>query len=284
MEIIPIVSDSLGVRSLCVYVSTTDINILIDPSAALCPNRYGLPPTSEEIDALHFYKEKIREYALKTDLFIISHYHYDHYDPEEIFYEGKWVIAKDPSKNINKSQKTRGLSYWNAFRNKCRLEIADSNSYEYGSTSVEFSAPVPHGPPKTPLGFVIMTSIECGSRKFLHASDVQGPILQSTTDEIINRNPDIVVIDGPPTYLLNTCFSRSDLNLVKKNLIRIAENVDILILDHHLLRDLHYRSIMREVYRYSNVLTFAEFLGKDLRMLEAKRKFVSLSSRDYGQE
>ncbi|MCJ7571679.1 MAG: hypothetical protein MUO82_07360 [Candidatus Thermoplasmatota archaeon] len=44
MIIKPIVSDSLGVRSMAIYVETEDCKILIDPSAALGPSRYGLPP------------------------------------------------------------------------------------------------------------------------------------------------------------------------------------------------------------------------------------------------
>lgn len=281
MEIEPIVSDSLGVRSLCVYISTSDLNILIDPSAAICPNRYGKPPTQEEERALSFYKKKIREYAKRTDIFIISHYHYDHYDPRDNFYDGKWVIAKHPTRNINTNQKNRGTHYWESFKDRCRLEIADSNIYDFGSIRIEFSEPVPHGPAGTSLGFVIMTSVECGARKFLHTSDVQGPVLDETAEKILSYSPDIVVIDGPPTYLINYKFSQTDLSKAKKNLLKIAENVNILILDHHLLRDLNYKEFLEEVYSYGNVMTFAEFRGEELKMLEAHRKFYSLSPRNH---
>ena len=52
MKVLPIASDSLGVRSMATYVETKDCKILIDPSAALGPKRYGLPPSEQEIDAL----------------------------------------------------------------------------------------------------------------------------------------------------------------------------------------------------------------------------------------
>ena len=52
MNIIPIASDSLGVRSMATYVETKDCKIVIDPSAALGPKRYGLPPAKEEQEAL----------------------------------------------------------------------------------------------------------------------------------------------------------------------------------------------------------------------------------------
>jgi predicted metallo-beta-lactamase superfamily hydrolase len=62
MKIIPIASDSLGVRSMATYVETKDCKILIDPSAALGPKRYGLPPSIIEIEALKKIKKKINEF------------------------------------------------------------------------------------------------------------------------------------------------------------------------------------------------------------------------------
>ena len=61
MKVLPIASDSLGVRSLATYVETRDVKILIDPSAALGPSRYGLPPHPHEISALEKTKKTIQE-------------------------------------------------------------------------------------------------------------------------------------------------------------------------------------------------------------------------------
>ena len=111
MIIKPLASESLGVRSMATYVETNDCRILIDPSAALGPKRYGLSPHQKEKVALFETKEKIAAIAKKCDILAISHYHYDHYDPNESFYKGKQVFAKDISKNINKSQKERGNNF-----------------------------------------------------------------------------------------------------------------------------------------------------------------------------
>ncbi len=272
MKIEPIVSDSMGVRSLCVYVITEDARILIDPSAALGPYRYGLPPKPVEIAALEHYKEVIRKYAEKSDIFIISHYHYDHYDPAENFYEGKWVLAKDPRKNINRSQFGRGTSFWKDWEGRCRMDVADSKKFEVGSTTIEFSKPVPHGNERTRLGYVVMSVIDDGSERLLHASDVQGPIVEETAEIILNFNPDIVIMDGPPTYFLGYKFSQTDLKRAIKNILRIAEEVNVLVLDHHLLRDLKYRERLKEIYDNYEILTFAEYRGEEIRMLEAHRK------------
>ncbi len=46
----PIAFESLGVRSMAIFVETDDLKILIDPSVALGPKRYGLPLHPLEID------------------------------------------------------------------------------------------------------------------------------------------------------------------------------------------------------------------------------------------
>jgi len=73
MKFLPISSDSLGVRSLSVYVETKDLKMIIDPSAALGPSRYGLPPHPLEIEALEKTKKEIESIARGCDLLVISH-------------------------------------------------------------------------------------------------------------------------------------------------------------------------------------------------------------------
>ncbi|HHH80168.1 MAG TPA: MBL fold metallo-hydrolase, partial [Thermoplasmatales archaeon] len=93
MKIVPVASDSLGVRSMATYVETKDCKIFIDPSAALGPSRYGLPPHPVELEMLDETKKRIAEIAKGCDVLVISHYHYDHYDPSAGFYDGKKVFA-----------------------------------------------------------------------------------------------------------------------------------------------------------------------------------------------
>jgi len=271
MRIYPVVSDSLGVRSLSLFVESR-INVFIDPSAALGPYRYGLPPKPPEIEALMRYKAEIRELAKKTHIFVISHYHYDHYDPDEDFYNGKIVFAKHWKEKINHSQRKRAYVFHEKFADKCELYYVDGEKYDIEGVEIKFSKPFPHGNEKTRLGFVIMTTIDDGSTRVLHASDVEGPIVEEAADYIVSENPDIAIIDGPATYFLGYRFSQGDLERSIKNLKRIAENVPRVILDHHLLRDLKYRERLAEVYAYENILTFAEYKGEPINMLEAHRK------------
>lgn len=275
MKVIPIASDSLGVRSMATYVETKDCKILIDPSAALGPKRYGLPPHQKEFEALSKTKNKIAKLAKKCDILTISHYHYDHFDPDETFYKGKKVFAKDIFKNINKSQTQRGKDFEEKFAEKCELIYCDNSKYRFGDTKLVFSPPFFHGPENVRLGYVIMTTINDGEKKILHASDVQGPITKDATDYIIKQKPDLLIMDGPPTIFLGWKLSLKDLESASNNLIRIINTLDCeIILDHHLLRDIKYKETFSRPYEEGGerLKTFAEYLGKENNTLEAHRK------------
>lgn len=78
IKITPLASESLGVRSLAVFVETPDIKLLLDAGASLAP-RFGKLPHPLEYKALKAAREKIRRYAQRADLITITHYHFDHY-------------------------------------------------------------------------------------------------------------------------------------------------------------------------------------------------------------
>jgi len=275
MKIIPISSDSMGVRSMATYVETKDCKILIDPSAALGPKRYNLPPHQKEQEVLFNTKNKISEVANKCDILTISHYHYDHYDPNEVFYKDKKVFAKDINSNINKSQKQRGTDFKKTFEDKCELIYCDDSKHIFGSTELTFSPPFFHGPENVRLGYVIMTTVDDGEKKMLHASDVQGPVTQTAKDYIIDQKPDLLIMDGPPSIFLGWKFSMQNLQDAGDNLVEIIESLKCeVILDHHLLRDLKYREVFPKPYeKYGEMVkTFAEYIGKKNNTLEAHRK------------
>ncbi len=275
MIIKPIASDSLGIRSMATYIKTDDCRILIDPSAALGPKRYGLPPHKKEQEMLLKTKKEISKIAKKCDILTISHYHYDHYDPNEVFYKDKKVYAKDISKNINKSQIQRGKEFKESVENKCEFRYSDNSKYRFGKTNISFSPAFFHGPKNVRLGYVIMATIDDGSKKVLHASDVQGPVTKSATDYIIKQKPDILIMDGPPTIFKGWKISGEDIENASKNLIEIIKKIKCeVILDHHLLRDIKYKENFPEVYNLKDfkVKTFAEYLGDENNTLEAYRK------------
>jgi predicted metallo-beta-lactamase superfamily hydrolase len=273
MKIKPLFSDSLGVRSMATYVETPDCKIMIDPSAALGPVRYSLPPSPEEFDALRKAKQEIHKIVKNCDVLTISHYHYDHYDPSETFYTGKTVYAKDISASINKSQAQRGKDFEQHVKDKCNLIYCDGKEFNHGKTKIKFSIPTPHGPAGVILGYVLMTTIESGGKKVIHASDAQGPVVKEAADYIIKENPDVLIIDGPPTLFLGWKFSMRNLDDAQDNMLRIIKETSAeIILDHHLLRDLKYKERFAKVYATGRPKTFAEYAGKENQTLEAHRK------------
>ncbi|MGC8663167.1 MAG: MBL fold metallo-hydrolase [Thermoplasmata archaeon] len=284
MKLNLICSDSMGVRSMSLHIET-DLKIMIDPSASLGPYRYGLKPTALEYKKLRECKGKISALAENSDAIIITHYHYDHYDPEETFYNGKRLFLKDGEKNINKSQKIR----FQYFKEKIHeFEFADGKSFIFKKTNIKFSVPFHHGNEKSALGYVISVVIE-QDKKILYTSDVEGPVVENVADFIIEENPEIVIIDGPPTYFLGYKFSQKDFERSHENLRRISNEIETVILDHHLLRNLNYKDKLEDVYSKGNVITYAEYNNQEINMLEAHRKDLykngekEYSGMDFGE-
>jgi predicted metallo-beta-lactamase superfamily hydrolase len=279
-KIVPLGFDSFGVRSMATYVETKDLKILIDPGVSLAPLRYGMEPHPLEWQRLDETWETIKRYAEESDVLVVTHYHYDHHDPDyPDLYRGKTVFIKHPTQNINFSQKGRAAYFLETIKGlPDRLEIADGKSFTFGETTVTFSKAVCHGTnPK--LGYVIEVCISCSGEKFLHTSDVEGPSLEDQVAFILEQRPDVLFVDGPMTYMLGYRYSFRSLELSNINLIKAVKEAELhtLVLDHHFLRDLNYKMRIKPVYEEAQktgvkVLTAAEFAGRKIEMLEALRK------------
>ncbi len=272
MNITPICFDSMGVRSMCTFVET-DVKIMIDPSAALGPNRYGLPPHELELRALTYYKRKIHALAKNVGVIIISHYHYDHYDPDEDFYENKRLFIKHPKEHINASQKRRAALFLERIN---EYEIADSGEFNIGKTHLKFSPPVKHGDKRSKLGWVVMSCVEYKGTRFIHTSDTQGPGTEEATRWIIQENPHIIFIGGPPTYMAGWRISSKTAEKSIQNCIDIINRTEVkqVVLDHHILRDKNYMKYFEFIETETGLrpITAAEFTGKKPLTLEANRR------------
>ncbi|MGB9854767.1 MAG: hypothetical protein ACPLRY_08210 [Candidatus Bathyarchaeales archaeon] len=250
-RIMPLAFDSFGVRSMATFVETDDLKILIDPGVSLAPIRYGLEPHPIEWQRLDETWTLIKQYAEESEVFIVTHYHYDHHDPDyPELYSGKTVFIKHPTQNINRSQKERAALFLQAIKTLPKnLEIADGKSFQLGKTVINFSKAVCHGT-NPRLGYVTEVSIKSNSEKFLHTSDVEGPSLDDQTGFILEEKPDILFADGPMTYMLGYRYSFKSLEMSNKNLIRALKEIRLhtMVLDHHFLRDLNYKMRIKPVY------------------------------------
>ncbi len=187
MKIIPIAADSLGTRSMATFVETADCGIFIDPAVSLAPKRYSLPPHELEYRRMEEHREKIKEYAARADVLVITHYHYDHHDPFSEMFKGKTMLIKHPAENINHSQKGRAGFFLNRVRGLPEvIEYADGREFSFGKTLLRFSDSVFHGTSGR-LGFVIEVCIREGEECFFFTSDVEGPNTKEQTDFIIRE-------------------------------------------------------------------------------------------------
>ncbi len=294
IKVVPVAFESLGVRSMCTYVETPDIKVLLDAGVSLCPNRFGLPPHHREYVALRECRNRILELAEKADIVTISHYHFDHHTPSfvdwvnhwssaeiaEKTYAGKIVFVKSYRSNINPSQRQRGWMFHKTSGKKAsRLEFADGRTFRFGETSMRFSVPVCHGEEGSELGWVLMTTIEYKDEKVLFAPDVQGPMSDQTAKMILKEKPMLAIMGGPPVYLAEYKVSPQKIESAMLNLETIAENVPITILDHHILRDENWTKNAQSVIDKASgvghrILTAAEYAGQMNKLLEAHRKIL----------
>ncbi len=292
IKVIPLAAESFGVRSICTYVETTDLKVLLDAGASLAPNRHGFPPHPKEYKAIKKCREKISKAAEQAEVVTLSHYHFDHHTPSyedwcynwsspEVarqVYEGKLVLVKNYRSMINFSQRRRGWMFKKtAGKYAKRLEIADGKTFEFGNTKLKFSNPVFHGSENSALGWVLMTTIECEDEKFLFASDVQGPMDNSALKIILAEKPQLIIIGGPPIYLAGFRVKYEHIEQGMKNLEILAKNIPTTILEHHILREEKWREFSQPVFDAASktghsVVTAAEFLKNKNNILEFRRK------------
>ncbi|UCH04808.1 MAG: hypothetical protein JSW05_01220 [Candidatus Thorarchaeota archaeon] len=289
IDVVPIASESLGVRSLCTMVSTPDVKLLLDPSAALAM-RGGLEPHPREYHRLMKTLEQIHEEARQADVLSVSHYHYDHVRPgftnfrynqssrDELqrMFQDKIVFAKDNRENVNPSQRRRGFFFEKDVSGVAEeIRWADGQSYTFGETTVSHSHPLPHGPIDTDLGYIIATTIEHAESRVLFAPDVQGPVVSDTLSFILSNNPNAAIIGGPPVYLKR--FEDSHRDAALTSLMELASRIPLLIVDHHLMRSKDWRDWLEPVTNAASkaenrLVTVAETAGLEPHCMESIRE------------
>lgn len=279
MKIYTIASESIGTRSMATYVETRDTKIIIDPGVDLAKKRYGLPPHPIERKRKEDHWKEILQLMRKSEIAIITHYHYDHFNPFKDIdaYSGKLLFVKNPLDNINSSQKKRAKDFLSKVKKYTEgIIYADNREFFIGNTRILFSKPVFHGKDSA-LGYVIEVLIDDGGKKFVFTSDVQGLVREDQLNFILENKPNIVYLDGPITYIYrNENEAKYYLDESFRNISRILslKSLELLIIDHHLLRDLNWSKIessyLSEGLR-KKVVTVAEFIKKPIELLEAKR-------------
>ena len=274
MKIEIIGAESLGVRGLCCFVDVGEQKILIDPGIALGFVRNGLAPHPAQVAVCEGIREEIiGAWKIATDI-VISHFHGDHVplahaNPYQL--DVTRVVDLNPGVRIW----TKPPEYLSDKERERFLVLKERLDAQWQEGKLEvgpmrFSVPVPHGKRTERNEWVMMTRIEA-DRVFVHTSDIQ-LLDDDTIDFVLDWQPDIVLVGGPPLYLKNL---DSELrNRAWQNAVRLTDLVEMVIFDHHLMRS---REGMEWLDRLSSksgrrVLCAADFMGAPRRFLEAKRK------------
>lgn len=288
----PLAAESFGVRSMCTYVETPDVKILLDGGVSLGPNRFGFPPHPKEYRAVRECRKRVAEAAERASIVTISHFHHDHYTPSftdyrcnhsdrdvsRQIYQDKLVLTKNFRKDINFSQRRRGWFFQKTTEKHAeKIKFADGKTFGFGDTYLRFSDPVPHGPEHSMLGWVLMATIESRGEKVLFASDVQGPMATKTLQMILEEQPDLLIVGGPPLYLADFNVEEADIKKGMKNLTTIVSKVPETILEHHLLRDIKWREYSKPLFDAAEkaghrLMTASEYGGKPNNLLELRRQ------------
>lgn len=292
IKVKPLAAESLGVRSMCTYVETPEVRVLLDPGVALGP-RFRLLPHPIEYLALKESRARILEHAAKAEVVTASHYHFDHVSPPlhsdtvwtwsskevaEQIYGGKVLLLKDIKERINFSQRKRGWIFRKVLGSSAKKVLpCDGATFTFGETKLRFSEPVIHGEEGEGLGWVLLLTVSRLGENFMYCPDVQGPMASETLRLILAQRPDVAMVGGPPLYLAGFKVSEEGVRRGILHLAGLTSVVRQIILDHHLLRDANWRDFARPAYEEGvrnrcQILTAAESLGQPNRILEANRR------------
>lgn len=290
MKVTPLAADSLGARSMATLVETKDVTILLDAGVRIAPSRDGLPPHPAEEARQRELWRAIREAARRADVLTVSHYHFDHHNPDApSIYRGKVAFLKDGKFHINRSQRERAGAFVKALKSYPKeIQVADGHRAQFGGTELTFSPAVPHGYNEE-LGYVVMARIAEGEDVFVHTGDVLGPPLKEHLGFLIDANPTLLYVDGPMTHLPEAYPAESTRKSLA-NLRKIIEATDVrtVVVDHHLLRDAEWRERLAPLAAPAEehgvrIVAAAEFAGKAVDALESRRYALYGLSRPEGK-
>ena len=185
---------------------------------------------------------------------------------------------------MNKGQQwfENRVDKWNNYNEINRIQsdtifvlFPEDKSSTYKNTLITCSKPLFHGIEYARLGWVFSTIITNQGKKLMHTSDLCGPMIEDYAEMIIQQNPDILILDGPATYLYGFMLTKINLERTIANAIEIIKRTDteLIIYDHHLCRDKRFKERTKPVWDAAKsygkeLMTAAEYLGKTPVVLE----------------
>ena len=346
LEFKPVWFDSMGAKSSCTLITAPGTTIVIDPGVAVMQPSFPASLSQKllwEAEGRSAIKRALKE----ADVVVISHYHHDHYLAEDVeLYSDKLLLAKNPNRYINDSQRARaerffskickfygdvelndvlgrpqeaeyhnplsslrvaretsfgdydkrrkellGKGYewfmrraekWSTWPvipevsfKKIKVMYPEDKEVSIGGVRLRFTEPLFHGVEFSRVGWVFATIVEHRGESIMHTSDINGPIIEDYAELIIREDPDVLILDGPMTYMFGYMLNRVNLSRAIRNALRIVSETStrLIIYDHHLPREAKFRERTKEVWEAARrcgkrLLTAAELLGMKTKVLE----------------
>jgi predicted metallo-beta-lactamase superfamily hydrolase len=273
-------TESLGVRGLSCIVEVRGRKILIDPGVALGYTRHGLLPHPLQVAVGVTVRQKIlATFTDATDI-VLSHFHGDHVplidaNPYQLAAQDAATVCRDRGQSLrfwakgplglSRNMKSR-ISALHGLLD-CEFMIAE----ELNDGCLSFSPSVPHGCRGEGGGMVMMTKIADGEDVFVHASDIQ-LLDEEAVTRVLAWQPTVVFASGPPLYLPH--LTQRQRKLAWVNAVRLAHEIDTLILDHHVMRSKAGERWLDKLAAMTEhrVCCAADFMGRHRMLLEAWRQ------------
>ncbi|NQT26479.1 hypothetical protein HQ585_14090 [candidate division KSB1 bacterium] len=279
MKITPVASDSMGSRSMATFVETDPLSIFINPGADLAKMRLGYVPHQLEEYQLEKHLERIHLYIESAKICIITRYTrtYCSMDHPELF-QDKVLLMKNPNGQIHVDERKKAFDLLNRIKGLPREVIyIDGRSFDIGQTRFSFSDPVKIVD-EGETAYTISLSMRFEKTTLVHTSGSQGLSSPVVRDFIKEQNPNVLYLDGPALYQLDTKASQVELDKLSAELENLYQSSDIkdVILDHHFIREQKWQNRMdilsaNAAKHNVQIQTAAEFRGEENNPFESRR-------------
>lgn len=279
MVITPLAAESMGSRSMAVFIETEKTRILIDPGAGISELRFGYKPHPLENWILKKHLDRIRLFMQKADMVIITHFHANHFisDSPEL-YRDKLLFVKNPTRKIGIDQRNRGFQFIKSIQGVPKdINYIDGRKFMFENLELRFSDPAVHSGDED-SGYVVIPCVISNNYTFEFIADIEQLGGTVADDFIIKNNPDFCYFDGPVSYFYDDISRKSVMNEYNDVIRKIMKNTKVseIIIDHHLLRDILWRENIKSLLSFAedrdvNIQTAAEFRGEENNLLEARR-------------
>ena len=278
LKITPLAAESMGIRSMATFVESKKIRLLIDPGACVTDQRFDLPPHPLETWRLEKLHDRIQSFFKSAQAIIITCFHDDHITESfASLYKGKILFIQNPNNHITADCRKKAFRFLNRVKG-LPLDIIymDNRAFELGDLCIHFSKPNACGH-EDKKGTCIPLAVTWKDDSFVYSSHIAGAFNKKGLSWIISKRPTFLYLDGPGTAMKSR--DRSALphffNFMKQLLNEAPPK--ILLLDHHVLRDVNWRKNMEPLYKMAadqkvKLQTAAEYRGETMDLLEARRK------------